>query len=86
MHFYDLLQIQHENNFLPTSEHRQAKVRRFLGICLYYCFTYRSNVVFRKCLETRRHPGSGRKTVNIQGYSALRQPIKTRENSYLLIW
>ena len=24
-----LLQIQHENNFLPTSIHRQAKVRRF---------------------------------------------------------
>ena len=42
--FTILLQIQHENNFLPTSEHRQAKVRRFLGICLYDCFTYRSNV------------------------------------------
>ena len=27
-----LLQIQHENNFLPTSKHRQAKFHRFLGI------------------------------------------------------
>ena len=33
--------------FLPPSEHREAKVRRFLGICLYDCFIYRSNFVFR---------------------------------------
>ena len=82
VHFTILLQIQHENNFLPTSEHRQAKVRRFLGICLYDCFIYSSN----KCLETRRHLGSGRKTVNSQGYSELWEPIKLRENCYSLIW
>ena len=29
---------------------------------------------------------SVRKTVNIQGYSELRESIKTRENCYLLIW
>ena len=29
---------------------------------------------------------SVRKTVNIQGYSELWEPIKTRENCYLLIW
>ena len=33
--FTILLQSQHENNLLPTSKHRKAKVRRFLGICLY---------------------------------------------------
>ena len=71
-----MLQIQHENNFLPISKHRQAKVRHFLGICLYDCFIYRSNFVYRKCLKTRRHLGSGRKTVNSQGYSELREPIK----------
>ena len=49
------------NSFIPTSEHRQGKVRRFFGFCLYDCFIYRSNFVFRKCLETRRHLGSGRK-------------------------
>ena len=27
-----------------------------------------------------------RKTVNIQGYSELREPIKTIENCYPLIW
>ena len=136
-----LLQIQHEKNFLPTSKHRQAKVRRFLGICLNDCFIYCSNFVFRKCLETRRHLGrdpfnqnfrkfrsktrwissvqpekfrkkwstfwgvplfpvgpvwilvewiaplgSGSKTVNSQGYYELREPIKTRENFYSLIW
>ena len=29
---------------------------------------------------------SVRKTVNIQGYSELREPIKTRENCYPPIW
>ena len=66
------LQIQQENNFLTTSKHRQAESRRFLGIFLYDCFFYRSNLVFRKCLETRRHLCSVRKTVNNQGYSELR--------------
>ena len=77
--FMILLQIQQENNFLPTSKHPQAKVRRFLGICLYDCFIYRSNFVFRKCLETRRHLGSGRKTVNSQGYSELWEPSKRQK-------
>ena len=64
MHVTILLQIQHVNNFLPTSEHPQAKVRRFLG-CLHDCFIYRTNFVYRKYLETRRHLiGSGRKTMN----------------------
>ena len=58
------LQIQYENDFLPTSQHRQGKVRRFLGICLYDCFIYRTNFAFGKCLETRRYLGSGCKTVN----------------------
>ena len=84
--FMVLLQIQLENNFLPTTQHRQAKVRRFRGICLYDYFMYRTNFVLRKCVETRRHLGSGRKTVNSQTYSELWQPIKTRENCYSLIW
>ena len=66
VHFTILLQIQDENNLLPTSKHRQAKVRRFLVICLYECFIYRSNFIFPKCLETRRHLASGHKTVNIK--------------------
>ena len=69
-----------------TSEHRGAKVRRSLGICLYECFIYRTNFVFRKCLETRHHLGSGCKTVNSQGYSVLREPIKTREKYHSLLW
>ena len=35
-----LLQIQHDNNFLPTSKHQQAKVRRFLGICWHDCASF----------------------------------------------
>ena len=57
--------------FLPTSKHRPAKDSRFPSICLYDCPINRSNLVFRKCLEVRRHFGSGRK-----GYSELREPIK----------
>ena len=30
-----LLQIQHENNFLPTSKHWQGKFRRFCGILFF---------------------------------------------------
>ena len=47
-------------------KHRQAKVRRSLGICLYDLFIYRSNFVFQKVLETRRHLSFGRKTENSQ--------------------
>ena len=62
VYFYD---------FRPNSscKQRKAVVRLFLGICLYDCFIYRSDFVLRKCLETRRHLGYGRKTVNSQGYS-----------------
>ena len=44
--FTILLQIQHENNFLPTSKHQQAKDSNFLGLCLYDCFIYCSNFIF----------------------------------------
>ena len=86
VHFTILLQIQHENNFLPTTEHWQAKVRRFLSIFLHDCFIYRTNFVFRKCLETWRHLVYGSKTVNSQGHSELQKPIKTRQNCFSLIW
>ena len=66
MHFYDFVANSASNYFLPTSKHWPAKVRHFLGICLCDCFIYLSNFVFRKCLETRRHLYSGRKTVNSQ--------------------
>ena len=74
--FTILLQIQQENSFLSTSKHRQADVSSFLGICLNDCFIYLSNFVFRKSLETRRHLAFGRKTVNSQGYSELRNAQK----------
>ena len=76
------------DDFLANSASKQGKaeVRLFLGICLYDCFIYRSNFVLRKCLKTRCHLDYGRKTVNSQGYSELREPIKTRENYDSLIW
>ena len=65
--FTILLQIQHENNFQTTTRHWQTKVTHFLGICLYNCFTYRSNFKIQKCFEARSHLGSGHKAVNYQG-------------------
>ena len=71
--------------YLPVNTDK-PKFFFFFGICLYDCFIYRLNFMLRKCLEVRRHLGSGRKTVNSQGYSELREPIKTREKCYSLIW
>ena len=39
MHFTILLQIQHENNFLPTSEHWQAKLKFVVFLVLILFFT-----------------------------------------------
>ena len=66
-----LLQIQQENNFLPTSKHRQAELHHFLGICLYNRFIYRSNFIFPKISQNEMPSSSGfsRKTVNSQGDS-----------------
>ena len=41
---------------------------------------------FWNCRETRSYFESRPKTVNIHGYSELREPIRTRENYYPLIW
>ena len=63
---------------------QQAKFCHFLGICWRSCFIYRYNFIFRNCRETRSYFESCPKTVNIQGYSELRKPIRTRENFYPL--
>ena len=85
--FTILLQILNENKFYLPVNTDKPKFVGFFDICLYDCFIFRSNFVFRKRLETpRRHLGSGRKTANSQGYSELRKPIKKSENCYSLIW
>ena len=63
---------------------QQAKFCHFLGICWRSCFIYRYNFIFGNCRETRSYFESCPKTVNIQGYSELREPIRTRENFYPL--
>ena len=85
MHFTILLQIQYENNFLPTSGHRQTKFVAFLvfvrtNASFIVQISSSENVSKRDAIN-----GSGRKTVNSQGYSQLREPIETRENCYSLI-
>ena len=42
--------------------------------------------IFWNCRETRSHFESRPKIVNIHGYFELREPIRTRENYYPLIW
>ena len=80
VHFYDFVANSAWKWFSTyTSRHRRGKVNLFLVICLCDWFIYRSNFVLRKCLETRRHLGSGHKTVNSQGYSEFWELIKTRE-------
>ena len=80
VHFYDFDANSGWKQFSTyTSRPWKGKVSRSLGIFLHDCFIYRSNFVLQKCLGARRHLGSGRKTVNSQGYSELREPIKMRE-------
>ena len=42
VHFYNFVANSAWSNFLPAGEHRQTKVRRFVGICLYECFIHLS--------------------------------------------
>ena len=86
LHFYYFVANSAWNNFLPTSKHQQAKDSHFLGLCSYDCFIYCSNFIFWKCLEVRCYLGSGRKTVNSQGCSESREPIKIHRKCYSLIW
>ena len=87
--FTILLQIQHENHFYLLVNTDKLK---FIALVVFVCATasfiliFRSNFFFRKCLKTRHHLGSGRKTVNSQGYSKSWEPIKTSKNCYSLIW
>ena len=70
-----------------SAVHQQAKVRRSLVfVCTNAIFIAQISSFSRESLETRCHFGSGCKTVNSQGYSELREPIKTRENCYSPIW
>ena len=48
---------------------------------MYSCFIYCKNFIFRFS-HFESHP----KTVNIQGYFELQEPIRTHENCYPLIW
>ena len=62
---------------------------KFVASLVFFCTTasfIAENHLFRKCLETRHHLGSGCKTLNSPGYSELREPIKRHENCYSLIW
>ena len=42
VHFYDFVANSAWSNFQPVGKHRQTKVRRFAGICLYDCFIHLS--------------------------------------------
>ena len=71
--------------YLPVNTDKPKFVASLVFVCTTASFIA-ENHLFRKCLETRRHLGSGCKTLNSQGYSELREPIKRHENCYSLIW
>ena len=80
-----LLQIQRENFFYrPVNTDKPNFVSSLVFVGAAASFTAAS-FIFRNCRETRSHVESRPKTVNIQGYSDLREPIRTRENCYPLI-
>ena len=68
--------------------HLPVGTDKFVAFLLFVCTTtsFIAQISSSENLETRGHLGSGRKTVNSQGYSELREPIKTCKNCYSLIW
>ena len=58
----------------------------FVSFLVFVGATASFTAVFRNYRETRSRFESRPKTVNIQGYSELREPIRTRKNCYPLIW
>ena len=64
VHFTILLQIQHENNFLPTNKCRQAKVRHFLGIAFMTVSIITQILSSKNVSASRCHLGSGGERVN----------------------
>ena len=80
-----LLQIQHENNFLPIPvDTDKAKLVAFL---VFVCTTA-SFIAQISCSEnvSKRDailaPVTKQLITNSQGYSELREPVKTREKCY----
>ena len=62
-------------NFVANSAWKSNNDKlKFVAFLVFVCTTasfIAQTFVFRKCLETGSHLGSGRKTVNSQGYSEL---------------
>ena len=85
-----LLQIQHENNFRPMPvDTDKAKLVAFL---VFFFFSTTSFIAQISCSEnvSKRDailaPVTEQWIANSQGYSELREPIKTREKRYSPIW
>ena len=77
--FYDFVVNSVRKFFLPTGKHRKAKFCLFLGICCCSC-SFTAKISSFETVESRP------KTTKIRGHSELWEPIRTRENSYPLIW
>ena len=127
--FTILLQIQHENNSLPSLRSRRLYVvdarkngrttgrqaffvpitskrllhrstqailyltanidkPKLVAFLIFVCGLLHLSLIFGLSKMSRYETlvGFGRKTLNNQGYSELREPIKTRENCYSPIW
>ena len=71
---------------LPSSKQRQAKFCLFLGIFGAAASVTAKISSFETVQKREAIFESRPKTVNIQGYSELQEPTRTRKNCYPLIW
>ena len=76
-----LLQIQYGNFFPPT----ETPTSQILSLS-WYLLVQLLNLPLKFHVRNLSHFESHPKTGNIQGYSELREPIRTRESRYPLIW
>ena len=80
--FYDFVEIQWEIFFYrPVNADKPNFVSFLIFLGTAVSFTAKMS-----SFETVAKRESRPKTVNIQGYSELREPIRTRENCYPPIW
>ena len=78
-----LLQIQHENNFLPTGNPDKPK---FVAFSAFLCTTASFVAKISSAKNVSERDAILAPVANSQEYSELREPVKTRENFFSLIW
>ena len=86
--FYDLLLIEYSNFFFYQPVNTDKPNFLSFLVMVGAAASFNAKVSYFEIVAKREVIliESRLKTVNIQGYSELREPIRTRENCYPLIW